>query len=119
MVFDDVKAEKLKDVFRAANTVNYSVVETTVGEGETATTETVLTITSIGKTKDELMDLYSLTARQCETVETLLENALTLSGASHSLAITNADVQSIINGLPNSLPQKRQDVVKNAGSLCW
>ena len=54
MVFDDVKAEKLKDVFRAANTVNYSVVETTVGEGETATTETVLTITSIGKTKDEL-----------------------------------------------------------------
>ena len=117
MVFDDVKAEKLKDVFRAANTVNYSVVETTVGEGETATTETVLTITSIGKTKDELMDLYSLTARQCETVETLLENALTLSGASHSLA--NADVQSIINGLPNSLPQKRKDVVKNAGSLCW
>ena len=119
MVFDDVKAEKLKDVFRAANTVNYSVVETTVGEGEIATTETVLTITSIGKTKDELMDLYSLTARQCETVETLLENALTLSGASHSLAITNADVQSIINGLPNSLPQKRKDVVKNAGSLCW
>ena len=62
MVFDDVKAEKLKDVFRAANTVNYSVVETTVGEGETATTETVLTITSIGKTKDELMAVTKLEA---------------------------------------------------------
>jgi len=31
-----------------------------------------------------------------------------LTSSSHSLAITNADVQSIINGLPSSLPQKRK-----------
>ena len=63
------------------------------------------------------MDLYELTAKQREAVETLLEHGDVLTSSSHSLAITNADVQSIINGLPSSLPQKRKDVVKNAGSL--
>lgn len=63
------------------------------------------------------MDLYGLTAKQREAVETLLEHGDVLTSSSHSLAITNADVQSIINGLPSSLPQKRKDVVKNAGSL--
>ncbi len=114
VIFDDVKAEKLKAYFRAANTVSY-----TVDESKNADDETVkkLTVTINGKTKDELMDLYCLTAKQHEAVETLLEHGDVLTSSSHSLAITNADVQSIINGLPASLPQKRKDVVKNAGSL--
>ncbi len=109
VIFDDVKAEKLKAYFRAANTVNYTVDEIVVSDTET---KKKLTVTISGKTKDELMDLYSLTAKQREAVETLLEHGDVLT-----LAITNADVQSIINGLPASLPQKRKDVVKNAGSL--
>ena len=113
VVFDDVKAEKLKSFFRAANTVSHTVEETTEGEE----TKKKLTITVSGKTKDELMDEYSLTARQREAVEILLENGDILTSSSHSLAITDANVQSIINGLPSSLPQKRKDVVKNAGSL--
>lgn len=113
VVFDDAKAEKLKDFFRAANTVSHTVEETTEGEE----TKKKLTITITGKTKDELMDEYSLTPRQREAVEILLENGDILTSSSHSLAITDADVQSIINGLPDSLPQKRKDVVKNAGSL--
>ena len=114
VVFDDVKAEKLKAYFRAANTVSYTVVESTNTDNETVKK---LTVTINGKTKDELMDLYGLTAKQREAVETLLEHGDVLTSSSHSLAITNADVQSIINGLPSSLPQKRKDVVKNAGSL--
>ena len=114
VIFDDVKAEKLKAYFRAANTVSYTVDESTNAEGAT---EKKLTITVSGKTKDELMDLYGLTAKQREAVETLLEHGDVLTSSSHSLAITDADVQSIINGLPASLPQKRKDVVKNAGSL--
>lgn len=113
VVFDDVKAEKLKSFFRAANVVSHTVEETTEGEE----TKKKLTITVSGKTKDELMDEYNLTARQREAVEILLENGDILTSSSHSLAITDANVQSIINGLPSSLPQKRKDVVKNAGSL--
>lgn len=114
VIFDDAKAEKLKEYFRAANTVNYMVDEIVVSDTET---KKKLTVTISGKTKDELMDLYGLTAKQREAVETLLEHGDVLTSSSHSLAITNADVQSIINGLPSSLPQKRKDVVKNAGSL--
>ena len=114
VVFDDAKAEKLKEYFRASNTVEYTVEETQVSETEMTKK---LTITINGKTKEELMDEYGLTAKQREVVETLLEHGDVLTASSHSLAITNADVQSIINGLPSSLPQKRKDVVKNAGSL--
>lgn len=114
VIFDDIKAEKLKTYFRAANTVNHTVEEIAVSDTET---KNKLTVTISGKTKDELMDLYELTAKQREAVETLLEHGDVLTSSSHSLAITNADVQSIINGLPSSLPQKRKDVVKNAGSL--
>ncbi len=114
VIFDDVKAEKLKEYFRAANTVSHTVEEIAISDTET---KKKLTVTISGKTKDELMDLYGLTAKQREAVETLLEHGDVLTSSSHSLAITNADVQSIINGLPASLPQKRKDVVKNAGSL--
>lgn len=114
VIFDNVKAENLKAYFRAANTVNYTVTESTNADNEIVKK---LTVTISGKTKDELMDLYGLTAKQREAVETLLEHGDVLTSSSHSLAITNADVQSIINGLPQSLPQKRKDVVKNAGSL--
>ena len=114
VIFDNVKAENLKAYFRAANTVNYTVTESTNADNEIVKK---LTVTISGKTKDELMDLYGLTAKQREAVETLLEHGDVLTSSSHSLAITNADVQSIINGLPSSLPQKRKDVVKNAGSL--
>ncbi|MDD6483175.1 MAG: NlpC/P60 family protein [Clostridiales bacterium] len=114
VVFDDAKAEKLKEYFRASNTVEYTVEETQASETETTKK---LTITISGKTKEELMDEYGLTGKQREAVETLLEHGDVLTASSHSLAITNADVQSIINGLPSSLPQKQKDVVKNAGSL--
>ena len=117
VIFDEAKAEKLKGYFRTANTVEYNITETSISDGETTTVETYLTITITGKTKEELMDEYELTEKQSEAVETLLEQGDAITSSSHSLAITNADVQSIIVGLPVSLPQERKDVVKNAGSL--
>jgi cell wall-associated NlpC family hydrolase len=117
VVFDEDKAEKLKEYFRTANIVEYNITETSISDGETTTVETYLTITITGKTKEELMDEYELTEKQREAVETLLEHGDVITSSSHSLAITNADVQSIIEGLPDSLPQERKDVVKNAGSL--
>lgn len=114
VVFDDEKAEKLKTYFRAANSVSYEVTETKVSEDET---KKKLTITVTGKTKDELISQYALTAKQKEALETLLEHGDVLTGASQSLAITDANVQAIVAGLPNSLPQKRKDVVKNAATL--
>lgn len=117
VIFDEAKAEKLKGYFRTANTVEYNITETIISDGETTTVEIYLTITIKGKTKEELMDEYELTEKQREAVETLLEHGDVITSSSHSLAITNADVQSIIAGLPDSLPQERKDVVKNAGSL--
>ncbi|MDO5396351.1 MAG: NlpC/P60 family protein [bacterium] len=113
VVFDYDKAEKLKGYFRTANEVTYETEET----GDEENPQVSLTITIEGKTKDEFMDEYDLTEKQREAVETLLAHGDILTSSSHSLAITDADVQSIINGLPDSLPQKRKDVVKNAGSL--
>lgn len=117
VIFDEDKAERLKEYFRTANTVEYDVTEFSITDGEETTTEISLTITITGKTKEELMDEFELTEKQREAVETLLEHGDVITSSSHSLAITDADVQSIIEGLPDSLPQKRKDVVKNAGSL--
>ena len=117
VIFDEAKAEKLKGYFRTANTIEYNITETSISDGETTTVETYLTTTITGKTKEELMDEYELTEKQREAVETLLEHGDVITSSSHSLAITNADVQSIIAGLPDSLTQERKDVVKNAGSL--
>ncbi len=114
VIFDSAKAEKLKEYFRSANTVEYETEETVISEDETSV-KLIITIT--GKTKDELMDLYGLSAKQREAVETLLEHGDILTMSSHSLTVTDADVKSIISSLPDSLPQKRKDVVNNAGSL--
>ncbi len=113
VVFDEDKAERLKEYFRAANEVTYETEDT----GDEENPQVRLTITIEGKTKDELMDEYDLTEKQREAVETLLAHGDILTSSSHSLVITDADVQSIINGLPDSLSQERKDVVKNAGSL--
>ncbi len=110
VVFDAEKAEKLKEFFRAANIVEYTVEP----YGDTGSR---LNITITGKTKEELMDCFELTDKQREAVETLLEHGDVLTSSSHSLAVTDANVQAIIEGLPASLPQKRKDVVKNAASL--
>jgi len=114
VVFDAAKAEKLKEVFRNANTVSYTTSSYTDAEGNS---KTKLTITVTGKTKDELISMYSLTTKQQEAVETLLEHGDILTSSSHSLAITDANVNAVVDGLPDSLPQKRKDVVKNAASL--
>ena len=113
VMFDTAKAEKLKNVFRAANVVSYTTSSYRVGDD----TKTKLTITITGKTRDELMSAYSFTAKQKEAVAALLENEDILTASSQSLAITDATVQGVVNGLPDSLPQKRKDVVKNAASL--
>ncbi len=115
VVFDAVKAEKLKEYFRAANSITYTVDEMTDTEGNV--TESNLAITIIGKTKEQLMDDYSLSAKQCEVVETLLEETDVLMASSHSLVVTDANVQAIVNSLPDTLPEKRKDVVRNAASL--
>lgn len=114
VVFDADKAEKLKEMFRNANSVNHTTETYTDGDGNT---KTKLTITVTGKTKEELISEYSLSDKQKEAVETLLSDSETLSASSHSLAITDASVQAVVAGLPASLPQKRKDVVKNAASL--
>ena len=113
VVFDAEKAEKLNEFFRTANTVEYTVEPYNNAGG----TGNRLNITVTGKTKEELMDYYELTAKQREAVETLLEQGDVLTSSSHSLAVTDANVRAIVEGLPASLPQKRKDVVKNAASL--
>ena len=114
VVFDAQKAEKLKQVFRASNTVRYATLPYTNTEGKT---RTKLIITVEYKTKNELIVMYSLTAKQQEAVETLLEHGDIITSSIHSLAITDANVQAVLSGLPDSLPKKRKDVVKNAASL--
>ena len=52
VVFNAQKAEKLKEVFRNANTVSYTTSPYTDAEGNS---KTKLTITVTGKTKDELI----------------------------------------------------------------
>ncbi|MBO4898638.1 MAG: C40 family peptidase [Clostridia bacterium] len=114
VVFDAGKAEKLKDVFRRANEVNYTTSSYTDDAGNT---KTRLTITITGKTKEELFSMYSLSRKQQEAVDALLEDSDALASSSQSLAITDANVNAVVQGLPSSLPQKRKDVVKNAASL--
>lgn len=114
VVFDEEKAEKLKDMFMTANEVSYTTSSYTDSEGNS---KVKLTITITGKTRSELISMHSLNSKQQEALETLLGYEDVLTSSSQSLAITDATVHAVVEGLPESLPQKRKDVVKNAASL--
>ena len=113
VVFDEAKAEKLKNYFRDTNKVSYTTLTVETDDE----VRTYLTIKITGKNKEQLMNYYALTTKQREAVETLLESSRDLTLATQSLAITDSEVRKIIEDLPSELSVERKAVVKNAGSL--
>lgn len=113
VVFDETKAEKLKNYFRDTNKVSYTTLTVETDDE----VRTYLTIKITGKNKEQLMNYYALTTKQREAVETLLESSRDLTLATQSLAITDSEVRKIIEDLPSELSVERKAVVKNAGSL--
>jgi len=113
VVITDDKKQKLKDVFWEMNSVTSRTETVTNGE----TTETVLYITLNHKTKDDMINEYHFTAKQQEALATLLENGTVLTGATQSLAISDATAQEVLRALPDDLSQDRKNVMKAACSL--
>lgn len=113
VIIDDAKKQKLKDVFWDMNVIDYWTQ--TVGEGEEE--ETVLYISIIPKTKEEMILEYGFNDGQKEALETLLENSDGFIGATQSLAISDSTATDVIDNISDTISEERKNVVKKACSL--
>ena len=80
-------------------------------------TETVLTISIIGRTLDEMRDLYAFTDEQNNMLDELLENLDLIGGAIGNLGVTEADAKELLSALPSDLSVERREVIETACQL--
>lgn len=120
---DDAKIQKLRDVFFDMNVINYSTYGVVTGydeETDTEYTETVLSITVMGKTAEEMIEEYGFNYEQTEQLSELLNPeyaelfALLIGG---SITLSAAEIAEIMATLPDNLSEKRLEVVLTAYSL--
>lgn len=106
---EDTDAEVVDN--RTGNNVVIDVFEAkTVGEEDDTTDDVVIFDEAKAEKFKEYFE-YELTEKQRKAVEILLEHGDVIISSSHSLAITYANVQSIIEGLPDTLLQERKDTI--------
>lgn len=120
VIIDDYKKSLLIDVFWDMTAIEYRIeTETIPSENpeQAPAEERILYISIAGKTANDMIAEYGFTERQQEALITLLENNEVLIGASHSLAVSDANAADVLRKLPDSLPKKRKDVIKAACSL--
>lgn len=113
VVITEDKKQKLKDVFWDMHEITFRTETVTNGD----TSEKVVYITIMTKTKDDMISKYNFTRKQQEALNTLLEQDEVLISATQSLAISDATAQDILKNLPESLSAERKKVIKVACSL--
>ena len=113
VVITEDKKQKLKDVFWDMHEITFRTETVTNGD----TSEKVVYITIMTKTKDDMISKYNFTRKQQEALNTLLEQDEVLISATQSLAISDATAQDILKNLPESLSAERKKVIKAACSL--
>ena len=87
------------------------------GDGDDGWTEYILHITITPKRADDMRTAYTFTSYQNTAMDELLADRAALSSLAGSLTITNADVQAVLNGLPDDLSPERRAVVETALKL--
>lgn len=80
-------------------------------------TEYVLHITITARTADDMRMFYHFTDYQNSALDDLLADRATLVSLAGSLSITNADVQAVLDALPDDLSPERRAVVETALTL--
>ena len=117
---DDDRVARLTAVFWDMTEVT-SWVETIDhpgdGDGDDGWTEYILHITITPKSADDMRTAYAFTSYQNTAMDELLADRAALSSLAGSLTITNADVQAVLNGLPDELSPERRAVVETALKL--
>lgn len=113
VVITEDKKQKLKDVFWDMHEITFRTETVTNGD----TSEKVVYITIMTKTKDDMISKYNFTRKQQEALNTLLEQDEVLISATQSLDISDATAQDILKNLPESLSAERKKVIKAACSL--
>lgn len=119
---DGLTAENLallREVFWDMNQISSFTETVPKGEDET---ETVLHITAIVKTPQEMAVEYGFTDNQKELLEELLkpeyqELFQTLIGSSQDLTLSVEQVQEILDSLPDDLSEERRQVILTAYQL--
>lgn len=109
----------LREAFWDMNQISSFMETVPKGEDET---ETVLHITAVAKTPQEMAMEYGFTDNQKELLEELLkpeyqELFQTLIGSSQDLTLSIEQVQKILDSLPDDLSEERRQVVLTAYQL--
>jgi len=80
-------------------------------------TEHILHITITAKSAEDMKTTYGLTAYQISAMDELLADRAALSSLAGSLTITNMDLLTVLNALPDDLSPDRHKAVKTALQL--
>ncbi len=120
---DEKRVKKLKEVFWDMNTLS-SEVETIDypdsdpdDDVDDSWTESILHITIISKTAEEMKTQYHFSEKQITVLDELLDNRDALLELIGDLQSISADATDVIRHLPDDLSEERRKVIKTACSL--
>ena len=122
ITMDDIRVEILKDVFWDMNELSYKTEKVKYGED----TETILHITLNSRGYEEMVDFYNFTPYQkqalyeimrTEYAQMLSELVDTLGFTGSDIELTPAQVQEMLENIPDDLSPERKAVMEVAYSL--
>lgn len=122
ITMDDIRVEILKDVFWDMNELSYKTEKVKHGED----TETILHITLNSRGYEEMVDFYNFTPYQkqalyeimrTEYAQMLSELVGTLGITGSDIELTPAQVQEMLENIPDDLSPERKAVMEVAYSL--
>ena len=111
---DPGRVDKLKAVFWDMTAITTRVETISHEDGSS---ETILHIIITSKTADDMRTQYAFTNYQNTALDELLADRVSLSKLAGSLTITNADVQAVLDALPEDLTPERREAVRTALTL--
>ena len=122
ITMDDIRVEGLKKVFWDMNELSYKTETVKHGEDK----ETVLQITLNSRGYEEMVDFYNFTPYQKQALDEIMQPEYaqmlselvgTLGVTGSNIELTPAQLQEMLENLPNDLSPERRAVMKAAYSL--
>lgn len=123
VVIDEERKEILQKVFWDMNELSYHTETIHHGSGDNAWIEIVLYITLTSKTHEQMYEPYYFTPYQISAAEELLKPeyaqmmAELIGNFGDSLAITDEELEQILEKLPHDLSPDRRKIVETACTL--
>lgn len=122
-VIDEKRKKLLRQTFWDMNELSHEVEVISHGSGEDAWTETVLYITLMSKTHEQMIEEYDFTPYQITAVNELLKPeyaqmmAELIGNFGENMAVNTAEIEEMLANLPPDLSAERRTIVTKACEL--